>query len=165
MKISLNWIRNYVDINISPEELATKLTLVGLEVENIEYLGDKYKNFVIGKILQVNKHPNADKLTVCDVSIGKEEAKVVCGAPNVAAGQKVVGGLPGAVVPRNQHDPDGKSFTLSKTSIRGFVSNGMICSEYELGLGQDKNGILVLPENVKEGLELAEYLDLNDVVF
>ena len=165
MKISLNWIRNYVDINISPEELATKLTLVGLEVENIEYLGDKYKNFVIGKILQVSKHPNADKLTVCDVSIGKEETKVVCGAPNVAAGQRVVVGLPGAVVPRNQHDPDGKSFTLSKTSIRGFVSNGMICSEYELGIGEDKNGILVLPKNVKEGLELAEYLGLNDVVF
>ena len=164
MKISLNWIRNYVDINISPEELATKLTLVGLEVENIEYLGDKYKNFVVGKVFQINKHPNADKLTVCDVSIGKEETKVVCGAPNVAVGQKVVVGLPGAVVPRNQHDPDGNPFTLSKTSIRGFVSNGMICSEYELGLGEDKDGILVLSEKAKEGLGLAEYLGLNDVV-
>lgn len=165
MKISFNWIKNYVDINVSPEELATKLTLVGLEVENIEYLGDKYKNFVIGKVTQVNKHPNADKLTVCDVSIGKEEIKVVCGAPNVASEQKVVVGLPGAVVPRNQHDPDGNSFTLSKTSIRGFVSNGMICSEYELGLGDDKDGILVLPESIKHGIALADYLGLNDVVF
>jgi phenylalanyl-tRNA synthetase beta chain len=165
MKISLNWIRNYVDINIPPDDLATKLTLVGLEVENIDYLGDKYKNFVIGKVLQVSKHPNADKLTVCDVLIAKEEVKVVCGAPNVAAGQKVVVGLPGAVVPHNQHDPEGKPFTLSKTAVRGFVSNGMICSEYELGLGDDKDGILVLSDKVKEGIELAAYLGLNDVVF
>jgi phenylalanyl-tRNA synthetase beta chain len=165
MKISFNWIKNYVDINISPEELATKLTLVGLEVENIEYLGGKYKNFVIGKVIKINKHPNADKLTVCDISIGREEIKVVCGAPNVSAEQKVVIGLSGAVVPRNQHDPEGNPFTLSKTSIRGVVSNGMICSEYELGLGDDKDGILVMPEATKEGITLADYLGLNDVVF
>jgi phenylalanyl-tRNA synthetase beta chain len=165
MKISLNWISKYVTVKVPPEELATKLTLVGLEVENVEYLGAKYKNFVVGKINKVEKHPNADKLTVCDVSIGDDDIKVVCGAPNVEVGQKVVLGLPGAVVPRDQHDPEGRSFTLSKISVRGFISNGMICSEYELDLGEDKNGIMLLPQNASEGTELSEYLGLNDVVF
>jgi phenylalanyl-tRNA synthetase beta chain len=164
MKISLEWLKKYVPIDIPIEELATKLTLAGLEVENIEYLGKKYENFVIGKVITVAKHPNADKLFICDVNIGKEDITLVCGASNVTAGQKVIVGLPGAIVPRNQHDPNMKPYTLSRVSIRGFLSNGMICSEFELDLGDDKNGILILPENSQVGIGLAEYLGKNDVV-
>lgn len=165
MKISLKWLRQYVDFNVPPEELANKLTKVGLEVESIDYLGKKFDKFFIGQVLTVNKHPNANKLTVCEVSVGKSQYSIVCGAPNVAVGQKVVVGLAGAVVPRNQHDPDGKPFQLDKVKIRGVESNGMICSEYELGIGDDKDGILVLNDNVTVGMPFAEFLGLNDIVF
>lgn len=166
MKISLNWLKNYVNFDIPPETLAVKLTNVGLEVENIEYLSKKYEKFIIGMIRKVQKHPNADKLTVCNVDIGNKYINVVCGAPNVAENQLVVVGLEGATIPRNQHDPTAKSFTLSRSTIRGIESNGMICSEYELDLGEDKSGIMVIEaEDVKPGTELNEYLGLNDVVF
>ncbi|MDP2209304.1 MAG: phenylalanine--tRNA ligase subunit beta [Bacteroidota bacterium] len=165
MKISLKWLRQYVEFNITPEELADKLTKAGLEVESIDYLGSKFNNFFTGQVLTVTKHPNANKLTVCDVNVGDSNIAIVCGAPNVAIGQKVVVGLAGAVVPRNQHDPDGKAFELAKVKIRGVESNGMICSEYELGIGEDKDGILVLNDNVTIGIPLAEFLGLNDIVF
>lgn len=164
MKISLKWLKNYVDFELTPEALAQRITDVGLEVENIEYLGKKYDKFVVGKVLKVNKHPNADKLTLCDVNVGSDILKIVCGAPNVAENQNVVVGLVGAVVPKNQHDPDGKPFQLTQAKIRGVDSFGMICSEYELELGEDKSGILVLPENVVPGISLSEYLGLDDVV-
>lgn len=166
MKISLNWLKNYVNFDVSPELLAEKLTNAGLEVESIEYLSKKYENFIIGKILKVDKHPNADKLTICKVDIGNKNINVVCGAPNVSENQFVVIGLPGAIVARNQHDIEAKPFTLKKASIRGIESDGMICSEYELDLGEDKSGILVLENNgLKPGITLNEYLGLNDVVF
>lgn len=165
MKISLKWLKQYVDFNITPEELADKLTKVGLEVESIDYLGSKFNNFFTGQILTLTKHPNANKLTVCDVNVGDSHVSIVCGAPNVAVGQKVVVGLAGAVVPRNQHDPEGIPFELVKVKIRGVESNGMICSEYELGLGEDKDGIMVLNDNTSVGLPFAEFLGLNDIVF
>lgn len=165
MKISLKWLRQYVEFNITPEELADKLTKAGLEVESIDYLGSKFSNFFTGQVLTVTKHPNANKLTVCNVNIGDSNIAIVCGAPNVAVGQKVVVGLAGAVVPRNQHDPDGKPFELAKVKIRGVESNGMICSEYELGIGDDKDGIMVLNDDAIIGLPFAQFLGLNDVVF
>ncbi len=165
MKISLKWLRQYVEFNVTPEELADKLTKAGLEVESINYLGSKFDNFFTGQVLTVTKHPNANKLTVCDVNVGDSNIAIVCGAPNVAVGQKVVVGLAGAVVPRNQHDPDGKPFQLAKVKIRGIESNGMICSEYELGIGDDKDGIMVLNDNATVGTPLAEFLGLNDTVF
>lgn len=165
MKISLKWLRQYVDFDITPEELADKLTKVGLEVEVIDYLGNKFNNFFTGQVLSVKKHPNANKLTVCDVNIGNSTIAIVCGAPNVDVGQKVVVGLAGAVVPRNQHDPQGKPFELAKVKIRGVESNGMICSEYELGIGDDKDGIMILNDNTTIGIPFAEFLGLNDVVF
>ncbi len=165
MRISLNWLKQYIDLTISPSELAHHLTMVGLEVENIEYLGEKYKNFFVGEVLKVEKHPKADELVICEVSTGSEKYQIVCGAPNVTSGQKVAVGLIGATVPRNQHDPDGKPFTLSQVKLRGVDSFGMICSEYELELGEDKEGIMVLPPDTIAGIPLAEYLHLDDIIF
>ena len=171
MRISLNWLQRYIQFKISHEELAHKLTSAGLEVESIEQLGIALNRFVVGEVLSVQKHPNADRLSVCDVKIdepGKSEPsslQIVCGAPNVLAGQKVAVGLIDAIVPRNQHDPEGKPFTLSKVKVRGVESNGMICSEYELGLGKDASGILVLDNSAETGTPLAKHLGLNDTVF
>ena len=173
MRISLNWLRRYVQFKISPEQLAQMLTSVGLEVEGIDQLGHAFKNFVVGEVISVKKHPNADRLSVCDVKVGGEikcsgstsALQIVCGAPNVLAGQKVAVGLIGAIVPKNQHDPEGKPFTLAKVKVRGEESNGMICSEYELGLGKDASGILILDPSAKTGTPLANYLGLDDVAF
>ena len=171
MRISLNWLRRYVQFKISPDELAQKLTSVGLEVEGIEDLGNTLKSFVIGEVLSVKKHPNADRLSVCIVRVSGatkagdslSDLQIVCGAPNVQAGQKVAVGLVGAIVPKNQHDPEGKPFTLSKVKVRGEESSGMICSEYELGIGKDAAGILVLDPAAKTGTPLANYFGLDDV--
>ncbi|MER3524417.1 MAG: phenylalanine--tRNA ligase subunit beta [Ignavibacteria bacterium] len=165
MKLSHRWLQRYISFQLTPEELSERLTMLGLEVESYERLGEKYRNFVVGKVLEVQKHPNADKLTVCSVDIGKERLQIVCGAPNVAAGQKVAVGLVGAVVPRNQHDVQGKPFTLSQMELRGVQSFGMICSEYELDVGTDKDGILVLEPKARPGQPLASYLGLDDVVY
>lgn len=165
MKLSHSWLQKYIAFEFTPEELSEKLTMLGLEVESFEKLGDKYTGFVVGKVLEATKHPNADKLTVCSVDVGKERLQIVCGAPNVSVGQKVAVGLPGAVVPRNQHDPKGGPFVLSRVSIRGVESHGMICSEYELDLGPDKDGILVLDGKARVGQALARYLGLDDIVY
>ncbi len=144
--------------------------MLGIEVEGFEHLGEKYKGFVVGKVLEVQKHPNADKLSVCKVDVGKEQLQIVCGAPNVAAGQKVAVGLAGAVVPKNQHDPNGpeqsrRTFTLSNVKLRGVDSFGMICSEYELDLGADKDGILVLDTKAKIGQQFSTFLGLDDIIY
>jgi phenylalanyl-tRNA synthetase beta chain len=165
MKLSHKWLQQYIAFDFTPEELSDKLTMLGLEVEGFERLGEKYRGFVVGKVLSVQKHPNADKLTVCSVDVGKERLQIVCGAPNVAVGQKVAVGLPGAVIPKNQHDPSGKPFTLSRVVLRGVESHGMICSEYELDLGTDKDGILVLDAKARVGQPFASFLGLDDVVY
>ncbi|HPI38192.1 MAG TPA: phenylalanine--tRNA ligase subunit beta [Ignavibacteriaceae bacterium] len=159
MKISLNWLKNYIDLSGIPiDEIESALTMVGLEVENVENQEKMFNNFVIGYVKEKNKHPKADKLTVCIVSTGDEEHTVVCGAPNVDAGQKIVLALPGAIVPQN-------GIVISKAKIRGVESNGMICSEAELGIGNDHSGILVLDSSLKEGMTLSEAMQLNDVIF
>lgn len=165
MKISHKWLKNYIDLEAEPEEVKEKLTMLGLEVESVDYPGEKFKNFYVGEVLEVSKHPNADKLTVCRVRVGKDTLQIICGAPNVAAGQKVPVALVGAVIPRNQHDPEGKPFVLTKAKIRGVESYGMICSEFELGLGDDKEGIMVLEPDAKVGQPLAEYFGLDDVIY
>ncbi len=165
MKLSHNWLQQYIKFKFAPEELSEKLTMLGLEVESYEHLGEKYNGFVVGQVLEVEKHPNADKLSVCKVDIGTEQLQIVCGAPNVAAGQKVAVGLAGAVVPKNQHDSNGKPFTLSDVKLRGVDSFGMICSSYELDLGGDSDGILVLDAKAKVGQPLSSYLGLDDIVY
>ncbi len=165
MKISLKWLKQYIDVEASPEEIAERLTMLGLEVESIEDLGSRYRGFVVGQVVSVMKHPNADKLTVCKVNVGKDVVQIVCGAPNVAADQKVAVGLVGAVVPRNQHDPNGARFTLAHVKLRGQDSFGMICSAYELDIGEEREGIVVLDRTARPGTPLADQLGLNDVVF
>src|SRR5512143_586557 len=127
MRVSLNWLREYVEIPGSPESLAERLTMAGLEVESIDRPGERLDGFFVAKVASVERHPNADRLTVCTVDTGSETVQIVCGAPNVAPGQHVAVGLAGAVVPRDQHDPAGAGFTLRQVKIRGVESNGMIC--------------------------------------
>lgn len=165
MKVSQNWLKQFVNFRFTPEQFTEKLSMLGLEVEGYEDLAKKYENFVIGEVLECAKHPNADRLSICKVNIGKTIQEVVCGAPNVAAGQKVVVALIGAIIPHNQHDPEGKPFIIERAKIRGVESNGMICSEIELELGKDGSSILVLDEKVKAGTPLAKHLGQTDVVF
>ena len=166
MKISRNWLEQFVDVaGISDHDIASRLTMLGIEIESFENLSEKYKGFVVGLVLEVQKHPNADRLSLCKVDIGNETKSIVCGAPNVATGQKVPVGLIGAIVPHNQHDPEGNPFELASTKIRSVESEGMICSENELDLGDDKNGIMVLDGGAPVGTPLAEYLGLADTIF
>ncbi|MBI3586986.1 MAG: phenylalanine--tRNA ligase subunit beta [Ignavibacteriales bacterium] len=165
MKISHNWLKEYIDVKLTPEVLADKLSMLGLEVASFEDLSKKYAGFVVGEVLEKTKHPNADKLSHCKVNVGKEVLEIVCGGPNVAAGQKVAVALNGATIPHNQHDSEGKPFVIQRVKIRGVESNGMICSAYELDLGDDAQGILVLDEKAKPGTPLAKYLGMEDVVY
>ena len=158
MKISLNWLRNYIDISLSVNDLVKGLTDLGIEVESVEDQQKKLDKFVIGKVLERSKHPNADKLSVCKVDAGTGEIlNIVCGAPNVDAGQTVCVALVGAIVPAG-------GFEIKKAKLRGEVSEGMICSAKELELGDDHSGIMVLNTNLPVGTPFAEYLKQNDVV-
>jgi len=159
LKISLNWLKEYIDLSgISVDEIVSKLTMSGLEVESVEDQNEMFKNFIVGFVEEKEKHPNADKLSLCVINNGTEKLKVVCGAPNVAAGQKVVFAQIGAVVPNS-------GMKISKAKIRGAESNGMLCSESELGLSEDHSGILVLDASLKEGTSVSEALHLDDVLF
>ncbi|MFZ0455440.1 MAG: phenylalanine--tRNA ligase subunit beta [Ignavibacteriaceae bacterium] len=159
MKISLNWLKDYIDLTgISTTEIADKLTMSGLEVEDVIDQNKIYKDFIVGYIKDKKKHPNADKLSLCTVSDGKEDYQVICGAPNVDAEQKVVFAPIGTTIPKG-------NFKISKAKIRGVESFGMICSEAELELSDDHSGIMVLSNGVKEGTLITEALSLNDVIF
>lgn len=158
MKISLNWLNDYIDLkDISLNEILDKLTYAGLEVEEVEDQAKDFENIVVGYVVEAKKHPNADKLSLCKVSDGMEEFNVVCGAPNVSTGQKIAFAKVGAVI------PNGKS-KIEKTKIRGEVSFGMICSERELNISENHEGILVLDNSLKEGTPISDALELNDVV-
>ena len=154
MNVPLSWLKDYVDVNIPASDLAHRLTMAGVEVGGVEEVGG-WDNCYVGEVLQVEPHPNADRLRMCTVNIGREELRVVCGAPNVAPGQKVPFATVGARL-FNTHT--GKQETLKASRIRGEVSEGMICSELELGLGQDNTGIIVLPHDAPLGQDLTEYL-------
>jgi phenylalanyl-tRNA synthetase beta chain len=165
MKISHSWLRTLIAVKLPPAKLAEGLSMLGLEVERVSEQGKRYDGFVVGEVVAKDKHPNADRLTVCRVSVGNEELQIVCGASNVAVGQKVAVGRVGAKVPRNQHDPEGAPFVLEDAVIRGVESHGMICSEYELDLGDDRDGILVLDPAAKPGTPLGTYLGKTDIVY
>ncbi len=157
MLISLNKLREFVDFDFSLEELDDVLTMLGIEVEGVINNILKYDKFYVASVEECEKHPNADKLTICQVSIGESPITVVCGAPNVAKGQKVVLGLVGAVVPNG-------GFKLEKRKIRDVVSNGMICAQSELDMGEGSDGIWVLPEDAPVGMPFAEYSGINDII-
>ncbi len=158
MKISLNWINDYVDLSgISVDEIVHKLSLAGLEIEEVLDQSEMFKNIVVGLIKEKRKHPNADKLSVCIVNEGNEDFNVVCGAPNVEQGQKIPFAKVGAVIPSN-------GLKLEKVKIRGEVSLGMICSEKELNLSDNHDGIMILDPSLKEGMPLSDALHMNDVI-
>ena len=154
MKVPLSWLKEYVDIVVPVEELAHRLTMAGTEVGGITTIGG-WKDCFVGQVAKVDKHPNADRLTLCTVDTGDEQLQVVCGAPNVVEKQKIAFARVGAEL-FNTHSS--KLEPLKAARIRGVVSEGMICSEIELGIGDDHTGILVLPEDAPVGTPLSEYL-------
>jgi phenylalanyl-tRNA synthetase beta chain len=166
MKISYNWIKKYLDIDLPAEELAEILTDTGLEVDGFEEVypvKGGLKNVVIGEILACEKHENADRLNVTKVDVGGVTNQIVCGAPNVAKGQKVIVALPGAELYPTGNE---EGFTIKKAKIRGVESIGMICAEDELGIGASHDGIMVLQDAPSNGSSAAKYLDLEpDIQF
>jgi phenylalanyl-tRNA synthetase beta chain len=155
MKVSLRWLKEYVDFSLSIEELSERLTMAGLEVGEVEVIGGSWNNIVVGKITDINPHPNADRLKLVTVDLGKQNSTVVCGALNVAVGEKVAFARVGAQL-RDGHS--GEMVQLKPAKIRGVVSEGMVCSEKELGISDSHEGIMVLPEEAIVGTPLGEYL-------
>ena len=161
MKVSFNWLKDYIQTTITAEEAGKILTDTGLEVEGIEKIEaikGGLEGVVIGKVLSCEKHPDADKLKVTTVDIGKEVLQIVCGAPNVAAGQTVVVATVGCTLYPNPDEP----FKIKAAKIRGVESFGMLCAEDELGLGASHSGILVLPKNLTIGSSAASYFNMED---
>ncbi|HKJ34813.1 MAG TPA: phenylalanine--tRNA ligase subunit beta [Balneolales bacterium] len=164
MKISYNWLKEYIDLDISPQEVSDKLTYAGLEVEEVEHVGSNLDGVVVGKVMTCVKHPNADRLKLCKVDLGDQVTQIVCGAPNVDSGQTVPVATVGTELPVVLDN--GKNLVLRKAKIRGQVSEGMICAEDELGIGPNHDGILVLDDNIKAGTPFSEVQELfEDYVF
>ena len=159
MNISYKWLKEYVDFNLTPQEVCDALTSEGLEVdalEEVQSIRGGLKGLYVGQVLTCEPHPNSDHLHVTTVDLGKgEPSQIVCGAPNVAAGQKVIVADLGCVL----YDGD-KEFVIKKSKLRGVESNGMICAEDEIGVGTSHDGIIVLPEDAKVGTPAAEYYNL-----
>ncbi len=158
MRVPLRWLRSYCDPGLPVQEVADVLTMAGLKMERIHHTGvGDVSAFLVGRVLESERHPNADRLTVCRVDVGRGEPQtIVCGAPNVAAGQTVAVALPGAVM------PDGA--TLGEAKLRGVKSSGMILAEDEVGIGEDHAGIMVLPGELPVGGPLADHLPIADDV-
>ena len=160
MNISYNWLKEYVDFNLQPQEVAEALTSIGLEVggvEEVESVRGGLKGLVVGHVLTCEAHPNSDHMHICTVDLGTgEPAQIVCGAPNVAAGQKVIVATLGTVL----YGPEGESFTIKRSKLRGVESLGMICAEDEIGIGQSHDGIMILPAETPVGMPAAEYFQL-----
>ncbi len=155
MKVSLKWLRDYVDIKLASKELAERLTMAGLEVRCTETVGTTWDNVVIGEVIALNPHPNAARLKLATVDVGTAQVTTVCGAPNIELGQRVTFAHVGAQL----LDPHtGEAAVLKPAKIRGVVSEGMVCSEKELGISESHEGILVLPAGAPKGVPLAAYL-------
>jgi len=158
VKLSLNWLKQYIDLDgISTEDAVENLTTAGLEVDAIIDQKKLYNNFVVGFVKEKISHPNADKLSLCKVEVGNEIFPIVCGAPNVESGQKIVLAKVGAVIPNSD-------FTIAKAKIRGEESMGMICSERELGISDNHDGIMVLDSEIKSGTDFSDVFGFNDVI-
>jgi len=159
MYLSLNWLKDFVDIprSITAKELGVRLTMHTVEIESVEKQADKFANIVVGKILEIKKHPNADRLQLVKVDIKDRKLDIVCGAPNIKIGQMIPIALVGAILPNGME--------IKETEVRGVKSCGMLCAEDELGLGEDHSGILILDKKAKIGQNLAQYLGLKDIIF
>lgn len=156
MKFSENWLREWVDPGVSTDELIAQLTMAGLEVDGVSPAAADFTGIVVGEVLDVQPHPDADKLRVCTVSVGSEPLQIVCGAPNVRIGMKVPTALVGALLPGD--------LKIKKTKLRGVESSGMLCSARELGLTDDHAGLMRLPATAPVGTDVREFLKLNDTV-
>jgi len=171
MKVTLNWLKQYVDFNWSPEELTERLTMLGLEVEGVQKISAAFEGIIVAQVITRDKHPNADKLSVCRVNDGNGERQIVCGAQNFKAGDKVPLILPGASLPMKPGDKE--PFTIKVGKIRSVESHGMLCSHEELGLDPEaighkkEDGLLILREDAQVGQPFAEYLGRSgsDVVY
>jgi phenylalanyl-tRNA synthetase beta chain len=155
MKITVNWLKQYVDFDWTAEELAERLTMLGIEVEGSQKLGGEFEGIVVAQVATCDKHPNADKLSVCRVNDGRTERQIVCGAHNFKAGDKVALILPGFNLPPK---PGQQPFTIKVGKIRGIESHGMMCSPQELGLPDQAEGLLILREDARVGQPFAGYL-------
>ncbi|MBK8443697.1 MAG: phenylalanine--tRNA ligase subunit beta [Sphingobacteriales bacterium] len=160
MKISYNTLKSYLNIPLSVQEIGNILTEIGLEVEDIEKIGnheaDRWNGLIVAEVQSAIQHPNADRLRITQVNTGTEILQIVCGAPNVAAGQKVVLATIGTTL----YPQGGEPFKIKKSKIRGEESNGMICAADEIGIGDDHSGILVLDENAVVGQAVQHFLNI-----
>lgn len=156
MKFTVNWLKKYIDFDLPNSELADRLTMAGLEVDSVDSLCPSLDGVIVAKIKEVHPHPNADKLVLCDVDNGNGTSRVVCGAPNARAGLVTALAIPGTVMPGD--------FKIKPAKIRGEASEGMLCSAPELGIGEDKSGIIELPDEFDIGRPLVEALELDDTV-
>jgi phenylalanyl-tRNA synthetase beta chain len=156
MNVPEHWLRSFVDPELSTDRLAHLLTMSGLEVESCEPVAPPLKGVVVGEIVAVERHPNADKLTVCTVSTGSATRKVVCGAPNARAGLKAPLALPGTTIGKIE---------IKVSALRGVESHGMLCSAKELGFSDDHSGLLELPADAKAGTDIGKALQLDEQIF
>ncbi len=157
MQISEAWLREYVNPPINTEELVAQLTMAGLEVDSVTPAAAEFSGVVVGEVLSMQQHPDADRLRVCQVNVGEEQPlQIVCGASNVCVGLKIPAALIGAVLPGD--------FKIKKSKLRGVESFGMLCSEKELGLAADANGLMELAPDAPVGVDIREYLSLNDAI-
>jgi len=156
MQFSEQWLREWVNPDTDTDDIVARLTMAGLEVDGVSQAGKAFTGVVVAEVTNVQPHPDADKLRVCQVNTGRETCQVVCGAPNVAAGQKIPFATVGAVL--------GDDFKIKKAKLRGVESFGMVCSEEELGLAEKSDGILVLPADAPLGEDVRQYLNLDDAL-
>lgn len=154
MLVSIKWLKDYIDVDLTPEDIAAKLTMAGLEVDSIDRITPGFSGVVAAKIVSVKPHPNADKLSLCEISTGDRVFPVVCGATNIKAGDVVPFAKVGATIPGG--------YTIKSSRLRGEISEGMLCSEEELGIGEDATGIMILDDTLKLGEDLAVALNLED---
>ena len=158
MNVTLNWLKTYIDFDFSAEELADRLTMLGIEVESIKELGTALKGVVVGKVTAIKPHPNADKLVLCQVDIGEEDTlQIVCGAPNAREGMFVPVATIGTALPTG--------ISIKRAKLRGEESHGMLCSEKELGFSEDAAGLMELSSDLPIGIEVTDALGLDDTIF
>ena len=156
MKFSENWLRTFIQTPLSSSELADALTMGGIEVEALERAAPEFDKVVVAEVIEVQKHPDADRLTVCRVNAGGAPLQVVCGAPNVRAGIRVPLAQVGARLP---------GIEIKQAKVRGVESTGMLCSAKELGIADDAAGLLILPADAPVGTDIRKYLELDDQLF
>ena len=163
MQFSESWLRQYVNPDMTTEQLSHALTMAGLEVEETRPLAPPFTQVVVAEILEAAQHPDADRLRVCKVNAGGETLQIVCGAPNARVGIKIPCALVGAQLPPSEEG--GKPFAIKLGKLRGVESQGMLCSGRELGVGQDSEGIMELAADAPNGQDIREHLKLDDTIF